>query len=792
MKRIVYENPSVRIIDATDSLIGHKIWCQSKSSVVHVEGGEVKIGKSVKKAADYYREITNMNMQYNNLPYFILEVNGSNLFRDLIYNINKASQWAVSLRLLHSVRDRHDIANYVISGEYEGIKEWEDAFYKYFDVVQEESRTDKNRITMPYSIKSTYWIGINFKSIVNLLTMMKLEMPFFYKVYGKLIAAEMNKYMPYNTTIEEFYGNEVNSAVSKYFTKNDNEFKEECIKVDDYYLVKQEMGLILYSQFIRQADVEVKGLWDMLRHEDPEVFSHKVFTGNTIIKTTYLAHVDRVATTVRNRTCFFSQSDGDENDPNYWSMFLSTFLSGIESVDEFKEILPCRFCGHKMVQCKYKEDVTFRDEGLQEGYIPCPILNANYEYAEKRYKECSNKLNDWYRKVTADMINRGLNYEWGGEYWTSKLIIKTKDVLSDEVIKSIIDELKYIEERYSSFVRERKPDDLAIPMLSDEYKKYGLNDDYTCMLKGLAIDRITKLLSGYDSFIINFGGDMFIKNASARVRIDGTKFSFDVTGTYSIFTSGNTAKRGDHIVGPEVIHGAFNTLLINWSTHDPNNTAADISCTKYFADHQIDDFLRNQLGDYRFFIFTEDGTLLSNTYCASPFFNDEQIQIRDNMISHIKDPFRPDLTPASLEYNDNKNDESVEAVFQSNIDGIKECEYLVFPNHTNDLGTLYEVGRALALNHPILKYQESKDEYIIIWTTPKMQFDDDKDYLFDCSKKIDAIGVGFASMRILDEHIYYELNGCNDNIMLSLKYNHVEKEGENYVKQFRDPSDRDI
>ena len=83
--------------------------------------------------------------------------------------------------------------------------------------------------------------------------------------------------------------------------------------------------------------------------------------------------------------------------------------------------------------------------------------------------------------------------------------------------------------------------------------RYQLGDDYTCMMKGYLIDSIKKDLinESRDSFIIDFGGDMYLHNVKDRlINIEGTNFNIKLSsGSYSIFTSGNTKKRGDHIIG---------------------------------------------------------------------------------------------------------------------------------------------------------------------------------------------------------------------------------------------------
>ena len=141
-----------------------------------------------------------MNLQFNNMPQYIFEIEGSCLFRDLLFNINKTSMWAESNRYLFSILPDSEIFNeehYHISSEYKGIKEWEEQFDSYMNKIKEDPITDNNRPEMPYSISSFFWWGCNYKTLINLLSMLKLKMPFFYNVYGKRLMnqAEISEFL---------------------------------------------------------------------------------------------------------------------------------------------------------------------------------------------------------------------------------------------------------------------------------------------------------------------------------------------------------------------------------------------------------------------------------------------------------------------------------------------------------------------------------------------------------------------------------------------------------------------
>lgn len=791
MNKISYKLPKVKLIDGTKSNIGYKIWKESKKSVVNQVDGGVQIGSEFIKEEDYYDQIMKMGMQYNNIPYFVFEINGSILFRDLLYNINKFAQWAVSLRLTHSVYDRGNIKNFVVSSEYKGIKEWEDAFYSYFNAIQNEDRTDVNRVTMPYSMHSKYWVAMNYRSLVGLLNLLSNKFPFFYKVYGLQFVEQYNKVAPYGTDIRNFMSTSIDAGYSKYFRSEESlsKFKESCKVIDDYYLVNTTMSLILYSQFIRQTDTDVKGLFDELYHTDPEEFSHKVFTGETLLKVTYLAHKDKVKKTVSNRLCWFSQSDGSEDDPRYWSKFLNIFIKGIDE-NKFMELLPCKFDGCQLKSCKYAQDVKFRDQGLQKGYIPCAILNRNPLLAERRLAECDNHLNNLYKSVSIKVSNPKLKHSYLKELWTSELYIRS-DV---KVEGTLEDNLKYVVNQiatlHSSF-KTKHP----IPIRSYEWLNW--NNDWTYVMKGYALNLIHDLLCGAKSksHIISFGGDVFGYNVEnlTEFSIEDTKFSIEMKGTFSIFTSGNTSKRGNHIVGGE--EGKQSTVVVSWKDK-VDNLLVDALATKFVAnDYEMSNKIFSELSKLKFAYAKSysflNGICLNYAYCASPFFNESQIQIRDKMVSRFKDPFRPDKTESAYKYDGEHGDNSlVESVVNDNLYGINVCTDLVFPKNTSDLGTLFEVGTAIGECKGIIRYDDKLDRYTAV---PMVDVVDipEGNLLFDCSNKVNAVAMGYASTQINEEDIYYELKGSPDNIMLSVKYTHVEYIDGSYKTIVRDENERD-
>jgi len=804
-----YINPSVKLIDANKNPdIWLMLWLSSRSVILKNEDGspmeidesytfnnlpdKFYVGDELVDRYEYAKRVAGMNLQYMGSPYYLFKIQGSCLFRDILYNINKGKCWSVSNRFLFSILGPDSVfneENYPISAEYKDIPEWEEQFDVYMKKIHEDQIVDHNRIEMPYSITSHFYFGIDHKTLIDFMKFIKFNAPFFYKVYGKQMLNAID--FPEEVITE----GKVSAAITQYVNKSPNTWSEGVANFDDIYCVNSKMGLILYSQFIRQADTIIKGLYNEIIHYDAEVFKHKVFKGGTILNTTYVADIDKVRSTVSTRLCAFAMSSGD--DPCSWSYFLNKFLPDELTPEKFMDLLPCSFDNGRLTNCKFHDDVKFRNEGKEVSNCPCPLVTLSMADARKKLNRDKNKIGQAYYDLTEYILTDGLKYQLELEAWTSTLIIRTPKEISTQGIGRIGDVLHYIDQRVSKFGKGDDPE----KWLPEGYKMFAIDGDNTCMMKGLAIDKIAELLdkSGTEKYIISFGGDTYVKNTRITLPIEGTKFAFSLNGCYSVFTSGNTAKRGNHIEGG---FEGTTTIFIKWNYHTLMNIAVDALATKLHAgDTKSSTGILSELmkfyESYGFIELDMDGNVITPTYCASPFFNPEQIKIRDNMVSRFTNAFRPDLTDSSKVYDSGDNSAEVVAdVVKDNIEGIDNSAFLVFPMRTNDLGTLFEVGKALSLEKCIITYDDKKDRYII---HPKFMQNElypvgllttDK-YIFDCSDKLQAISLGLASHVLPSECIYYELKGSPDNIMLSVNYNHVEKTESGYELIERDLNDRD-
>lgn len=410
-----YIKPSVKLLDSTNEFAGFYVWLKSRRKVIKSKDGspihikynglsaipeEFYVGNELVNKHDYLKRINDMNLQFNNMPQYIFEIEGSCLFRDLLFNINKTSMWAESNRYLFSILPDSEIFNeehYHISSEYKGIKEWEEQFDSYMNKIKEDPITDNNRPEMPYSISSFFWWGCNYKTLINLLSMLRLKMPFFYNVYGKRL---MNQAEISEEELKPF----VDSSLQQYFRCKD--WNRGVVKNSDFYIMNIDISYVILSQFLRQSDVVISGLFSDLEHTDSEEFSHRVFKGGTVCDVTYVANKFRVLQTVSKRCCNFAANSGDG--PGSWNHILKNFIESVNSPDELRELLPCKFDNKGLLKyCPLWDDVKSRNEGLELRNCVCPLTTCKLEDAMKKMERDKNKLGNLFYDLTKDLIEKG-------------------------------------------------------------------------------------------------------------------------------------------------------------------------------------------------------------------------------------------------------------------------------------------------------------------------------------------------------------------------------------------------
>jgi nucleoside 2-deoxyribosyltransferase len=365
--------------------------------------------------------------------------------------------------------------------------------------------------------------------------------------------------------------------------------------------------------------------------------------------------------------------------------------------------------------------------------------------------------------------------------WTSDLCISSN--VSFELDK-VIEILNDLEASFSKFNELTEYDfDRLLELCDNDTNLYTKilqfaeyvegTYDFTGVLKGIAINEIDKYLRSINSEIhyIDFGGDILAHNCPVKIKASDKVFiESDAEDRFVCFTSGNTDKRGNHIICKCNPIGDTVTYI----EHNGNPIIADMRATKGYADHTN----RVAASDDVMYIDLKDGIpIIDSIYCASPFFNEEQIKCRDDMVSNFNQDiiFRPDLTEASKAYDVSPGKELADKIFADNVNGIKTCKYLMYPEGTNDLGTLFEVGHAIKLHKPVMRFNQASNTYTFIdiynsYNQLNKTVPYDK-AIINCNGLSAAVMLGFHS----DKNLYYDLNGLHDNIMLSQKFTQVKK-----------------
>lgn len=388
-----YKEPKVTLLNKPNTDEGFNLWIKSRESIIEYDGDDIIVGGQRDNLDEYKSKILGMNLQYNNFPFYIFEIQGSLLSRDVFFNCTEIAQWATSTRFFHSLTKEVNYDAFSISNEYG--HQSDDQMKEFIDQIISSSNPDEARLHMPYSLSTKYWVGMNLKTLTSFLGMLKIELPFFYEVYGKQIISQCPE-------IENLIPNFVDDIYWKYFNPT-SEFKVDKIEANDYIHLSTNMGLILYSQFLRQSSATTSGLYSWLKSNPDEIP-----TGSTRLQIYHTSHKKRFMRTVSNRTCAFSMSD--DKSENSWYHILEPYLKGMD-LEEFKKILPCKYEKNQLKFCKFREDIKFRNNKFEKN-LPCPMLACNVNIAEERYKRSDTTLNKLYLDLTKTLVPSDVTLEF--------------------------------------------------------------------------------------------------------------------------------------------------------------------------------------------------------------------------------------------------------------------------------------------------------------------------------------------------------------------------------------------
>lgn len=134
---------------------------------------------------------------------------------------------------------------------------------------------------------------------------------------------------------------------------------------------------------------------------------------------------------------------------------------------------------------------------------------------------------------------------------------------------------------------------MKLKKLLNKFNKGKEVKDYTCFAKGFVLDKalMAMVMANFSSpsnYMVNFGGDLVAKGLE-HVSIQGTteKYYFSPSDDFkAVFTSGNTEKRGNHILkldGEPAMNGRL-TLIAEAKTLEGELMNLDALTTFRFAE----------------------------------------------------------------------------------------------------------------------------------------------------------------------------------------------------------------
>lgn len=92
-------------------------------------------------------------------------------------------------------------------------------------------------------------------------------------------------------------------------------------------------------------------------------------------------------------------------------------------------------------------------------------------------------------------------------------------------------------------------------------------------------------------------------------------------------------------------------------------------------------------------------------YIAGPFFNDEQVQVVRRVEEMLKerkiDYFSPRSEGVLLDLSEEERQAAKHDIYAKNVEMICECDHMIAIIDDRDIGTIWEMGYATALNIPV-------------------------------------------------------------------------------------------
>lgn len=303
--------------------------------------------------------IGKMDLSLNSLRVFVLEIQSSSIFRDLIFALRPIEGWALSTR---SMKVNEDTLQ--VSSEF-SHKERDDFMVKEMlrRVGNGESR-DETRELLPCSISTKYTISINQRVLIAFCKSIEILNKKLFDLYCKE--------MLIITGMEKEYDESTVKPVHEYVMITEKEKINGTQQVGEMIHAHFNVKMALASQFLRQHYSKVKiGYWNMV----PEYFDLDYFQKDKIDIVMYVdSHSYRNLVSMRAHWVLDWSMD-------MWGGIVSEYIKEM-STEEFWNFIPN---GGGKVDPYYADSynrVIHEDPGL-----PCPIMCEWPAMIEKKVRE---------------------------------------------------------------------------------------------------------------------------------------------------------------------------------------------------------------------------------------------------------------------------------------------------------------------------------------------------------------------------------------------------------------------
>lgn len=406
--------PSIKLVECFGPKAMKQAWVTSRPTMNYESNPEV-LERDL-------RGIMNVDLPISGFYVFSLEIEGSILFRDLMFTLRPINPWAQSNRM---IKRTYDNTNFdVVSIMFEDDSKEFDKTLSYFEEsrryqVETEEKLDIKKRYLPLMTMTKWNTTVDYRSLMSFIkTLMEVDINLF-RSYGiallraTLVEVPTHKHFALldDAGLEKAFEKFPNRSIyeklalpNKYFESTYGEVErngsQSFTGVSSFEL-STKIASTLGGQFIRQHFSSIRWeAWNILKKFGYSHFSRLNCTWDSHYVA--LGYVENLKQLVSRRTCWIAQIDWE--DSNSWSSVLSDLVKKMTD-KEFVDTLPCRGCARG---CTISEETRFRlyknkPEFFKGGVIvdenpPCPILIEDpsmIELRESAYGSDSTIFDRW-------------------------------------------------------------------------------------------------------------------------------------------------------------------------------------------------------------------------------------------------------------------------------------------------------------------------------------------------------------------------------------------------------------